>query len=357
MNDIKIKLSCGALKKTLHYDDRIEKLYQEYIKRLPLDLEYSSCKKRKYWIKNNLFCKIDLSRIILLLQNSRNLDDFVKKSTADFDNLAQIVNLAIRHKIIKISKSGKIYDSLKSCSTHSEKSSKKLKPNLFPKSNLNQFPCDENSRNKRVLFLKSRYPFAEYLKFAIIGEDDFLSAEFVNDYWAWPVIVEKDKRILNVVKKISSRFEIIEDDVCNFPHLKKLPKVQTFITDPPYTLDGSLSFVYAGLKMLNKDLDVKEFYMILSPRIMGKHFFIMQKILSESNIYLTETINNFSQYKLPSNFQEKKRAVKFLKKIGLSDNSLMYSSSSNMYIFRTISPNLTKLRKQINFKKIYQHYL
>jgi predicted methyltransferase len=222
---------------------------------------------------------------------------------------------------------------------------------------LNQFPCDENSRNKRALFLKSRYPFVEYLKFAIIGEDDFLSTEFVNDYWAWPVIIEKDKRILNIIKKISPRFKIIEDDVCNFPHLKKLPEVQTFITDPPYTLDGSLAFVYAGLKMLKKGLDVKEFYVILNPTIMSKHFFTVQKVLSESDVYLTETISNFSQYKLPNNFQEKKRAIKFLKKIGLNNNSLMYSSSSNMYIFRTISPNLIKLRKQINFKKIYQHYL
>jgi hypothetical protein len=90
---------------------------------------------------------------------------------------------------------------------------------------------------------------------------------------------------------------------------------------------------------------------------MGKHFFTVQKVLSESNICLAETINNFSQYKLPNNFQEKKRAIKFLKKMGLSNNSLMYSSSSNMYIFRTILPNLTKLKKQINFKKIYQHYL
>lgn len=324
---------------------------------MPLDLECSSYKKRKYWIKNNLFCKIDLSKIILLLQNSKNLDDFVKKSTADFDNLAQIINLAIKHKIVKISKSGKIYKSFEFHFTHLKEPSKKLRLDLSPKSNLNQFPCDENSRNKRALFLKSRYPFAEYLKFAIIGEDDFLSTEFVNNYWAWPIIIEKDKRILNIIKKVSCRFEIIEDDVCNFPHLKKLPKVQTFITDPPYTLNGSLSFIYAGLKMLNKDSDVKEFYVILNPTIMGKHFFVVQKVLLESNVYLAETINNFSQYKLPDNFQEKKRAAKFLKKINLSSNSLTYSSSSNMYIFRTILPNLIKLRKQINFKKIYQHYL
>lgn len=355
--NIEIKSSCEVLEKTLYYDNRIEKLYQEYIKKLPLDLEYSSCKKREYWVKNNLFCKIDLSRIILLLQNSKNLDDFIKKSTADFDNLAQIINLAVKYKIIKISKSGNIYKSFEFHFTQLEKPSRKFKLNLFPKSSLNQFPCNESSRIKRALFLKSRYPFAEYLKFAIIGEDDFLSAEFVNDCWAWPIIIEKDKRILNIIKKISSRFEIIEDDVCNFPHLKELPEIQTFITDPPYTLNGSLSFIYAGLKMLKKGLDVKEFYVILNPTIMGKHFFTVQKVLSESNIYLTETINNFSQYKLPDNFQEKKRAVKFLKKMGLNNNSLIYSSSSNMYIFKTISPNLTKLKKQIGFNKIYQHYL
>lgn len=344
---------------TLRYDDRIENLYQEYVKKMPLGLEGSFDKVNlESWSKNNLFSKINLAMLLFSLQNSNNLDEFIKKSMADFDNLAQIIGLAIKYNIIKISKSGNIRKSFDFHFTQfNDNKIKSLNLQFIPNANLNQFPCDKNSRLRRALLLKSRYPFAEYLKFAIIGEDDFLSTEFINDYWAWPIIIEKDKRILNAIRKISPRFEIMEQDVCRFPNLKELPEIQTFITDPPYTLYGSLSFIYAGLRMLKRDSEIKEFYVILNPAMMGKNLFHLQRMLSGLNVYLMETINNFSQYKLRDNFQEKKRAYRFLNKIGIDSESLKYSSSSNLYIFRTISPNLKKLKNKIDFKKIYHHYL
>jgi len=344
---------------TLRYDDRIENLYQKYIKKIPLNLEGSFSKINiESWKKNNLISELDIARLISYLQNSKTLDEFIKKSSSDFDNLAQIIDLAIKQDFITVTKSGQIHKNFDFHFTQFEiDKSRKVNLRFIPDNNLNQFPCDKNSRLRRKLFLKSRYPFAEYLKFAIIGDDDLLSTEFINDYWMWPVIVEKDKRILDIIRKSSSRFELIEQDISAFPKLNNLPIVQSFITDPPYTLHGSLAFIYAGLRMLKKDSEIKEFYVVLNPVMMGKTFFHMQKILSESEVFLAETLNNLSQYELPDNFKERKRANKFLDKIRIKGNFIKYSSSSNLYIFKTLLPNIKNLEKKINFNKLYEHYL
>lgn len=335
---------------------RIEEAYKEYVGNLPLDLIKASPEVKNYWHGNNRFSKIDFCREIALLQNSKNLDEFIKGSSGDFDNLANIVDIALKQNIIKIAADGKITRTF-----HFHFKNKKIykatTTSLLPKSSLNQFPCDDSSRIARYKFLKSRYPFAEYLKFAIIGEDDFLSTEFVNDTWAYPIIIEKDPRIVGILKKFAERLEIVEMDVRDFPNCKNLPSVQTFITDPPYTLHGSLAFIYAGLKMMKEDKEIKEFYVVLNPTMMGMNLFAIQEALADSGIYLVETINNFSQYKLPDNFNERKRADKFLRNNSLDNKMLHYSSSSNLYIFRTISPDLGNLRKQIDYKIMYEHYL
>ncbi len=109
--------------------------------------------------------------------------------------------------------------------------------------------------------------------------------------------------------------------------------------------------------MLDNDFREKEFYVILNPTMMGKNIFILQSILLKSNIYLKEVIKNFSQYKLPHFYDERKRADKFLKIHKIKNNSLSYSSSSNLYIFSVIKPNLKSIKEAIDFNKLYNHYL
>lgn len=344
--------------KVLHYDYRIEQAYEDYLKLKPLNFKNEKQFKKNYWQHYYRFSKIELARQISRLQNSQCLDEFIKSSQADFDNVSLVVQIAIKNKFINIDKCCNIIKLFSFSFTQPYKL--KLIRNHYvtePDSKLNQFPCDYISRSKRFKFLKERYPFAEYLKFAIIGDDDLLSTQFINDYWAWPVIIEKDKRITNKLKQLTDRFEIIEADVRSIIKQNNLPKIQTFITDPPYTLHGSLSFIYAGLYMLENTDREKEFYIILNPTMMGRNMAKFQKILSSANIYLAETILNFSQYKLPLNYQERKQADSFLKSLKIKPKNLSYSSSSNLYIFKTFIPRLQTLRKQINFNKMYNHYI
>lgn len=342
--------------KTLHYDSRIDESYFLYKSLRPLDISANSINDLESWRNKNIFNKLVFARLIFLLQSSLSLDEFVANSNADFDNLAQVINVAIDYGFVRINKvTGKIVPLIDFQFTKPYELEIVEFPSISIKRKFNQFPCDDKSRVNRFDLIKSRYPYAEYLRFGIIGDDDLLSLQFKNDYWAWPVVIEKDKDIIKIIKHHAPRTIIVNEDVRDFKNLDNI-KLQTFITDPPYTLHGALRFIYTGLLMLDDNADEKEFYVILNEAMMGKSFFNLQKVLANSGIVLSEVIQNFSHYKLPICLPERKRANKFLASIEVSSNSLTNSSSSNLYIFKTISPRLSEIEKEINNKLIYEHY-
>lgn len=343
--------------KTLHYDGRIEKAFQKYQNRWPLNLQHASTEVQQSWTTHNRLSHIEFAQALDRLQKSDNVDHFVKNSSGDFDSLAAFIDIAKKDKIITVRNNGKINRSFKFRFAVAPPRSTLCTPDFKPTSALNQFPCDEASRVRRKRLLKSRYPFAEYLRFALIGDDDLISLKFTNDYWAWPVVLEKDKKITDLIRETSSRFSVHEIDVIDTAQIDTLPKVQTFITDPPYALHGSLAFINAGLRMLNFDSTTKEFYVILNPMMLGKHMSTIQKVLSAAGVYLDSTISNFSHYPFPPHFDEKRRADSFLSGIKLSQSGVRYSSSSNLYIFKTAVPVIHKIEHYIDYSRLYTHYL
>lgn len=342
--------------KSLHFDQRVETVIKRYVDALPINLSRSPLKNQNYWRNNNLPSNLKIAQLIFALHHSLDINDFIKKSSADFDNLAELVRLSCEEGIVKINRNGRIKSQFEFIFTTPRSFKEYKKPIFNPKEVFNQFPCDELSRTRRYKFIKERYPYAEYLKLGIIGDDDYLSLKFVNDYWAWPVIVEKDKIIIDTIRHASDRFEIFNIDVSGVDSIEKSPEIQTFITDSPYTMHGALAFIYCGLKMLVKNNQPKEFYAILNPTMMGKNLQRLQEYLIRSRVFITEVVSNFSQYNLPRNYQELKRAKKFLNELGISDNCLKRSSSSNLYIFSTTNPDLDRLKSFIDYKKIYNHY-
>lgn len=340
---------------SLHFDYRLKEMYFQYIDLYPLDLSLKS-KNLNSWRKNNIFCIIDFARLIKSLIKAKNIDEFVQNSNADFDNLAPVIKVAITNRVISVSQEGLIKN-LNFFDKQPEFSDKKI---IFtPNNKYNQFPCDSKSRLRRAKLITDNYPFVEYFRFAIIGEDDFISPLFKDFYNFYPVVLEKDARIVKQLKKNNVNTNVYEVDLANDTDFKNLsiPRVKTFITDPPYTLHGSLTFIFRGLSLLSEDNDIKEFYVILNPAMIGKHINKIKSILSESGVYLHKVIDDFSQYELPTNYDEYNRAANFFKDLGLSNSIVKYSSSSSLYVFRTIKPDLNKIKKSIDYKKIYQHYL
>ena len=90
--------------------------------------------------------------------------------------------------------------------------------------------------------------------------------------------------------------------------------------------------------------------------MIGKSLLTIQQVLVKANIYLAEIKENFSQYKMPKNFKERKRADFFLKNIKLRADSVAHSSSSHIYIFKTNNPKHEIIRAFIQPDLIYEHY-
>lgn len=341
----------------IHYDLRLENAYRFYSHATPLDLIGGKKDDHAAWAKIHRLSKLKFAQLIHVLQESKDLDSFVRVSQADFDNLAPVIDAAVRKDIVSIRNDGVIKKKFSFKFTlpyvvqdHGTSFKK-------PTPTFNQFPCDDASRKRRYELLKARYPFCEYLRFALIGDDDFVSSEFVEDFWAWPIIIEKDPRIVRSVRSFSDRFTVLERDVAELMGAGDAPTVQTFITDPPYTLNGALAFICAGTRMLIPSDDEKEFYVILNPTMMGRNLSHILDILSENSVYLREIVPNFSQYKIPKHYPERKRADAFLKDQRITPRSLEYSSSSDLYVFVTRRPDIEGIRSKVNQNKLYDHYL
>ncbi len=341
---------------SIHYDLRLENSYGVYEHSTPMDIAPKS-KERAYWAKNNRYSRLKFAQLMYVLQHSKHLDDFVKASHSDFDNLAPTLDAAVTHDVVTISKKGAITPRFAFKYTLPFIPKEHGKSFSVPSPLLNQFPCDPESRKRRYNFFKARYPFCEYLRFALIGDDDFVSSEFVDDFWAWPVILEKDPRIVEAVKSFSDRFTVLEEDIANLLDKEPPQRVQTFMTDPPYTLHGALAFICMGLHMLVQSEEEKELYVVLNPTMMGKHLDKVIEALTNNGVFLREVIPNFSQYKLPNHYEERKRADDFLRSKGIDVRALEYSSSSNLYVFVTYKPDIEGLRKGIDESQLYRHYL
>jgi predicted methyltransferase len=203
-----------------------------------------------------------------------------------------------------------------------------------------------------------RYPYAEQLTLAIIGEDDFLSRYTVNDSRFETVVLEKDQTILTTLRGLwqSKKLHIYDIDIPSSYEKLGLPRAATFITDPPYTLHGALAFIVCGLSMLVYDETSEvEFYVILNASMMGRHLDELTSILSVAGVHLRGVIEDFSAYELPGHFPERKRADQFLQSLGLN-TKMNYSSSSNLYRFACSAPDIAKLTKLIDAQRMYEHY-
>jgi Protein of unknown function DUF43. len=122
---------------------------------------------------------------------------------------------------------------------------------LIPKVEYNQFPCDLDSRLKRVDLIRERFPFSDYLKIALLGDDDFVSPLLVQESWLDVTVFECDEEITKQLSVIPfSNLKIIKRDIRQKDVLSK-DRIKSFIIDPPYTKNGVLLFLFKGLQLLD----------------------------------------------------------------------------------------------------------
>lgn len=341
--------------KAVQFCLELEDLFEEYKASKPLNLLDSDESIFSKWKQKQ---QLEIQDFIITLRNfleSKNLTEFATSTSLDFDNIAPLIKVALKNGYATINADGEIIKDFDFSYYHLN--SKQALETIKPDSSLNQFPCNPASLIKRLNFLKQRYPYCDYLSLALIGDDDLFSSAIIDELWIFPTIIEKDKRIIEALKNLNERFKVIEADLQNFDEvesLKSLKKVNTFLCDPPYTINGCLLFIYSGLQLLQFDNTIKEFYLIANRMMLGKDYYKINQTLSECGISLHDCEKNISHYEFPEHFSENIRAKSFFEQLN-SNKSLHVSSTSDLFIYRTISPNLSLLKQKINASLIYDH--
>ncbi len=340
---------------SIHYCSKIQRLYKEYCKQKPLNIDLNDNIRLSKWLNKQQLSLQDFAIALSHLFQSSNLNEFAQSTNVDFDNIAPLILVALQNGCITISEKGKISKHLEF--SYSSIPSARTITRIQPDPTLNQFPCTEASLLKRLKFLKERYPFCDYLSIGIIGDDDLFSSVICDEYWLFPTIIEKDGRIIKAVTSLSERYVVRQTDLQNPNDVEKLlqlNKVNTFICDPPYTINGILLFIYSGLVMLNLDGDTREFYVIANRMMLGDGFYSINKILSQSGVFLHDCRQNMSHYEFPEHFSENTRAQYFFNSINLT-KSVDVSSTSDLFIYRTTKPDLSLLKQKLDVTLIYNN--
>jgi len=337
-----------------HPDYRIAVAYEQYQTSCPPNIKK---KEVLLWKQRMQYHFIDFIQLLKKLLESSCLDEFIKNSNSDFDNIIPFIDVCIKNKLCKIDKRGRIKNTFNfkyfpDRKFDKQKSRIKL---IFPSKKWNQFPCDIHSRERRVSLIKDRFPYTDFIRITLIGDDDLLTIPLSQYSWIETNTIDLDKRVLNTI-----RFHCPNAEIHNLDLSKKINGIkpsQTFITDPPYTLHGALLFIVRGLSLLEYNGEIKEFFVVLNSTMIGENMKILQEILLKNGVWLHETILNFNQYHLPEKYPERTRANNFLKNNNIDIDAVTYSSSSNLFIFRTISPNISALESLVEKNQIYNHLL
>lgn len=337
---------------------KISELYRKYLKKLPLDLKKEGKNSRDVagWKSNVQLSIFDFCRILKILLDNNNLKNITKAGIdLDFDNIEPIISVLIEENMMRFVKPN-IYKikSLKKNSmliTHSDFSEM-----INPDEKFNQFPCSKDSVLKRVKTLVEDFPFVESMNVGLFGDDDLVSIEIARRTNFKPIVFEIDEKIINEIKTVSKKenlnIKIVKKDFREI-NLSEY-KLDTFITDPPYTVGGILSFLYHGLRSLNTR---DRFYLIANQMFLGyKGMPEVFETLVKSGVYPIKICPAYNEYPLPKNYRESGDIrKKFEDKI---NPNKIFSSSSSLFVFRVskkIKPEIL-LKKINNEKNIYDRY-
>jgi hypothetical protein len=341
----------------MEFDKEIVRLYNLYLKKIPLDLIGKHDSEIGGWKNNVQLSLFDFSRIISIIHRCNNLRGITQSGyDLDFDNLEPIFSLLICEGSIAFTEN----NSYEIINLPAPNKMRKIKEDSFidnPDDKLNQFPCSIGSRILRVKKIVNDFPYTTSMRIGLMGDDDLVSLEIARRTNFTPIVFELDKKIIEKITQVNKGeclgIEIIEKDFRDLS--PNTCQVDTFFADPPYTVGGVLTFLYAGLKLLSSKDRV---YLIANQMFLGKRGMPeIFKSLSDAGIFPVEISNAFNEYPLPSNYRESQDLSNKLKTLGNIDVSKLMSSSSSLFVLMTNDLNLKSLKNKISkMENIYDRY-
>lgn len=339
-------------------DTKVVRLYTKYLNKLPLDLAntITDSKDIKGWKHNVQLSIFDFCRLLKIIRDNNDLKELTHcYFDLDFDNIEPIISLLIEENIMTFNEINQY--SIKGLDYNkSNIVNEKIDTLNNPKSTFNQFPCAKESVINRVNTLLNDFPFVTSMKVGLMGDDDLLSIEIARRTKFQPIVFELDSSVICKIKKIAKEenlnIKIIKKDLTKTQKTKE--ELDTFITDPPYTVAGVLTFIYHGIgSLVIKD----RFYVIANQMLLGySGLYEIYRYLIEAGIYPIKILNSYNEYPFPRNYRESIDVRnKYMDKI---DPNLIVSSCSSLFVFRINEECNTKnMLKIINSENnIYDRY-
>lgn len=330
------------------------KAYADYLGRIPLQIDPADAGRISYWREREQLTETGFARLVAVLAGTAHLDDLSTRCDLDFDNLAPVLAALNNCGLLAVSPHGALrWDTA-------------LLPALAPPiHNLydtpspawNQFPCDPESREARVRLIARDSAFGDTVRIGIIGDDDLLSPALAAERRLHPVVLEGDAAVLAHLHRLASQqgitvethhVDLRDPDV----DLRAVAPVDTFITDPPYSYDGVLTFVYQGLRLLRRMKD-NRFYLVVNTMMLGRELHRIEHALVVCGATLLEVRPAANRYPFPKGYNEEERMQTFLDEIAAGARTV-FSSSSSSFIWTAPDPDLQRLRSLFDPSKIYR---
>ena len=326
---------------------------------LPLDLDPKKIKEIEGWKKNVRPTIFDFSRLIAAIQKNNNLSEIVRSGfDFDLDNIEPIISLLQKEGYMRLNKNNK-YEITNLPKPNSLRVIKIGIPHFSnPNYDYNQFPCSAESRTKRVEKLVNDFPHVKSMRVGLLGDDDLTSLEMALRTNFTPVVFDIDDHVIGIINEFAHKNKLTVNTIeKDFRKLRKKDiktSIDTFITEPPYTINGISTFLYHGLN-LTKIKD--RFYLIANQMFLGKSgLSTILTTLSKSGVYPIEIVPCFNDYPLPKDYRE---TNDLSAKFGpLLDTKTLISSAASLFVFKQIDLKLNKIKAKLDNKYgIYDRYL
>lgn len=330
--------------------------YANYLGRPPLQINPADTDRIAYWREREQLTEVGFARLVAVLAGTAHLDDLATRCDLDFDNLAPVLAALTECGLLVISPSGALrWDTA-------------LLPVWAPPVHdvydtpspaWNQFPCDSESREARVQLIVRDCAFRDAVRVGIIGDDDLFSPALAAEKRLHPVVLEGDTAVLAHLHRVARQqgitvethhVDLRDPDV----DLRAVEPVDTFITDPPYSYDGVLTFVYQGLRLLRRMKD-NRFYLIVNTMMLGGELHRIEHALIMCGATLLDVRPAANRYPFPRGYSEEQRMQTFLDEIAAGARTI-FSSSSSSLIWTAPDPDLQRLRALFDPSRIYRQY-
>ncbi|HST61570.1 MAG TPA: bis-aminopropyl spermidine synthase family protein [Longimicrobium sp.] len=328
--------------------------YADYLELLPLQLHPGDAERGRCWRRTEQLTERGFSRLIAALAGAAHLDDLSARCDLDFDNLAPVLCVLIGRGLLAISSDGALRWNLPPSPARAAPPAGLYE---HPAASWNQFPCDPESREARVRLIARDHPFGNFARIGIVGDDDLLSPALAATGHLQPVVLEGDPEVRHHLQRLSISQELAIEthplDVRDLDaDIQAVPLVDSFITDPPYSYDGVLTFVYQGLRLLRRT-DDNRFYLVLNTMMLGRDLHRVQHALAVSGAALLDVKQAANRYPFPEGYGEAQRMRAFLDRRGGGARTA-FSSSSSTFVWSAPDPDLDRLRTLFDPSQIYR---